>query len=106
MGKDITSRMSELLREQNMTQRDLASAAGITESAVSHYMNGDRVPRGVNLAKVASALGTTTDYLLGEDDMLGQKDGFKVVKTLIARNASKMTDKEKMALIKILTSDD
>lgn len=106
MGKDITGRMSELLCERNMTQRDLASVAGITESAVSHYMKGDRVPRGVNLAKVASALGTTTDYLLGKDDMSDQEDDFKTVKTIIARNASKMTDKEKMALIKILTSDD
>lgn len=103
MTRGITNRISELLAERNMTQKELASAAGITESAVSHYIKGDRVPRGVNLIKIAKALGTTTDYLLNQCEEDDEKSEFEVAKTLIARNASKMTPEEKLELLHILT---
>lgn len=94
MAKDMAERISDLLCSQDMTQKDLALAANITESAVSHYLKGDRVPRGANLIKVSKALGVTTDYLLGQDDAHGKDDDLKIVKTLIARNASQMTKEE------------
>lgn len=102
MARGITNRMSELLTERNMTQKELALSAKITESAISHYIKGDRVPRGVNLIKIAKALGTTTDYLLGQDDEIAQENDFKIVKTLIARNAEAMTKEQKMELVGIL----
>lgn len=101
MAREITNRMSQLLAKRNMTQKELALSAKITESAISHYIKGDRIPRGVNLIKIAKALGTTTDYLLGnnEDD---QENDFEIVKTLIARNAQEMTKEQKMELLSIL----
>lgn len=106
MARSITNRISELLAARGMTQKDLAAAANITESAISHYIKGDRVPRGVNLIKIARALGTTTDYLLEQDDVVDRENDLKVVKTLIARNASEMTKAEKMELVSILFSED
>ena len=105
MERNIANRIVELLSERNMTQKELAEAAGLTESAVSHYVKGDRVPRGANLIKMARALETTTDYLLNEDDNKNIQGDMKVVKTLIARNASKMTKEEKMELLSILLGD-
>ncbi len=102
MSRGVTNRILELLSEQKMTQKELAQMAEITESAVSHYVKGDRVPRGVNLMKIARALGTTTDYLLGEDEKSDRESDLKVVKTLIARNATEMTKEEKMELVSIL----
>lgn len=106
MRKDISSRISELLLEQNMTQKDLAIVTGITESSVSHYVKGDRVPRGINLLKIANALGTTTNDLLDQDSEIDKEGDMRVVKTLIARNASTMTNKEKKELLDILFSEE
>ena len=102
MAKRTANRISELLEMRNMTQKDLSLATKITESAISHYVKGDRVPRGVNLMKIATALGTTTDYLLEQNEVLDSEDEIKIVKTLIARNAEVMTIEDKMELVGIL----
>lgn len=102
MGKGMGSRIVELLNSQGMTQKELALEANITESAISHYIKGDRVPRGVNLIKIAKALGTTTDDLLEQEDECSRENDLKIVKTLIARNAEAMTKEEKMELVGIL----
>ena len=104
MEKELTSRISGLLSRLNMSQKDLALVTGITESAISHYVKGDRIPRGVNLIKIAKALDTTTDYLLGHAEDDRERD-LREAKTLIARNASRMTKEEKMELVGILLSE-
>ena len=101
MVRGIGRHIVELLNAQGMTQKDLAVEANITESAISHYIKGDRVPRGVNLIKIAKALGTTTDNLLEQEEFDREND-LKIVKTLIARNAEAMTKEEKMELVGIL----
>lgn len=105
MDRSVTNNISKLLLQQKMTQKELAQVSGITESAISHYVKGDRVPRGVNLMKIARALGTTVDYILGDDENNEESD-LEVVKTLIARNAPKMTKAEKMELVSILINED
>ena len=102
MARGITNQMAKLLSEQNMTQKELSQLTGMTESTISHYMKGDRVPRGVNLVKIAKALGTTTDYLLETGEGADEKNSFEIVKTLIARNASNLTEAEKIELVGIL----
>ncbi len=105
MARGVTNRISELLSERKMTQKELAKKAQMTESSVSHYIKGDRVPRGVNLIKIARALETTTDDLLGQEDVFDKDSDLKIAKTLIARNAAAMTYEEKMELFGILISD-
>lgn len=100
MAVRVADQIAELLSKRNMTQKELSKITEITESAISHYVKGDRVPRGVNLIKISKALGVTTDYLLDateEDD-----NSFETVKTLIARNAEKMSVEERMELMGIL----
>lgn len=91
----------EQLKKLSMSQKELAEAAGLTESAVSRYVKGERVPRGINLMKIANALSITVDQLLADDN---NKDDINVVKNLIARNASKMSDKDRLELINLLTN--
>ena len=86
MGGRMADRITKLLHERNMTQKELALAANITESTVSHYIKGDRVPRGVNLVKVAKALETTADYLLEQDSGYSRESDLKLAKTIIAYN--------------------
>lgn len=105
MERGIANKLSTLLVQRGMTQKELAKVSNVTESAISHYIKGDRVPRGVNLRKIADALHTTVDYLLEDENCEnGLKDDMELVKTLIARNASQMTQEEKLELLSILIS--
>ena len=102
MSEVINLKLIALLKEKNITQKELAELTGMTESAISHYVKGDRVPRGVNLLKIAQVLGVSADYLFGNDGT-GQNNDFKIVKALIARNANNLTTEEKMEIISLLT---
>ena len=103
MGKALGKRISEMLQEQGIQQKELAERIGITETAMSRYINGTREPKPDVLANMATALHTTSDYLLGikNDDL-----EYHQVRRMIARNASSMTKEEKMALISVLFGEE
>lgn len=61
----FSERISELMKNNRLSQKELAAKAGVTESAISYYVKGERTPRSDVLTRLAKALGTTTDYLLG-----------------------------------------
>lgn len=105
MADTFKERLALLLQQKKMTQKDLAAKAGVTEAAMSHYLKGDRTPRASVLARIADALGTTSDYLMGGNNV----DSFEEInyaKRLIARNVHQMSKEEKMDIINILMSDD
>ena len=102
MARSMTYRIKEMLDEKNISQKQLSDITGITESAISHYVKGDRVPRGTNLVKIAKALGTTADDLLSGDKEMDKESDLVFAKSLIARNASQMTKEEKMEFISLL----
>lgn len=102
MARSMTYRIKEMLDEKNITQKQLSEITGITESAISHYIKGDRVPRGSNLVKIAKALGTTADDLLSGDREMDKESDLVFAKSLIARNASQMTKEERMEFIALL----
>lgn len=96
-------RLQELLRISGYTQKELAEMAGVTEAAISHYIRGGREPRIEVVANLATALNTTTDYLI-----LGttEEDDFGETYRLVARGALKMSLEEKMELVRLLLKDD
>lgn len=102
MARSMTYRIKEMLCEKNISQKQLSEMTGITESAISHYIKGDRVPRGTNLIKIAKALGTTADDLLSGDKEMDKDSDLVFAKSLIARNASQMTKEERMEFIAML----
>jgi len=61
----FSERVSLLLSQKQLSQKELAIRAGVTESAMSYYVKGERTPRGEVLSRIAKALDSTTDYLLG-----------------------------------------
>lgn len=100
---EIGKRIEKLLESKNMTQRELANRIGTDETIISRIIKGDRTPKSDVLANIATALHTTSDYLLGiESD---EFDSAKVI-TLIARNSSKMSDSEKKELINALFEEE
>ena len=99
MSKEMGARISEILEKRNMSQRKLAERIHITEQQLSRYISGNREPKPETVANMATALQTTSDYLLGLED---GEFNLNQVRRLIARNASEMTDDEKRELMDAL----
>lgn len=100
--KGFGERVLLLLEEIGYTQREFATMIGVSEAALSRYLRDEREPKMEVIANIATALNTTTDYLLtGKDD----KQSFEETYRLVARGTSTMTDDEKTELIKVLLNN-
>lgn len=64
--KRFGARIKLLRQALGLKQVDLAAKLKITPQAVSIYETGEREPNLKNLIAISRALGTTTDWLLGE----------------------------------------
>ena len=65
---NVTERMKAMRQDQDVKQKEIASALGLTRSAYSNYENGyNAVPLDV-LCALADYYHTSTDYLLGRTD--------------------------------------
>ena len=95
-------RVLGLLESAGYTQRELAEMIGVTAGALSKYLKNEREPKMEIIANMATALNTTTDYLLtGKDD----SQSFEETYRLVARGTSTMTDEEKIKLMKVLLNN-
>lgn len=56
--------ITKLLKENNMTQAELAKAAGVSQQAVQQWCSGYTAPRGKNLMAVCAVLKTSPNYVL------------------------------------------
>lgn len=99
MGKELGARITEALRAKRMTQKELAARINVSEGVISRYVSGDRDPKPEMLANIATALHTTSDFLLGIES---EEFDHPKIRRLIARNASKMSEEEKRDLINAL----
>lgn len=54
-----------LCKQKNMTQKELAKTCGLTERTISYYAQNKRLPKLENIKKIAAALNTTIDRLVG-----------------------------------------
>ena len=99
MGKELGQKILSAIRLKGISQKELAAMIGVTEGVISRYVSGERDPKPEMIANIATALHTTSDYLLGIE-----KDDFDYprVRRMIARNASSMTESEKKELISAL----
>ena len=88
---------------RGMTQKELAGRIGVTEAVMSRYVSGDREPKPDVLANIATALHTTSDFLLGIEC---EEFDHPRIRRLIARNASSMTEQEKRELINALFGEE
>lgn len=102
MGKLLGEKILKLIQERGITQKDLAAMIGTTEATMSRYISGDRDPKAEVLANIATALHTTTDYLLGIEETGDPVRDFPHIERLIARNAQLMSPEQKKALIAAL----
>lgn len=98
MAAPIGARLTALLRERGMSQKELAEATNLTPAAVSRYVNGERVPRAITIAALAKALGVEPADITGTADEQETEEAIR----LIARNASSLTEAQRVELIAAL----
>ena len=64
-------RLKEKRHEANLTQAELAKKAGVSTRTIQHYELGSRKPYQIEVfQKIADALSTTTEYLLGSSGIM------------------------------------
>ncbi|MCR4594168.1 MAG: helix-turn-helix domain-containing protein [Clostridiales bacterium] len=95
----IGDRIARLLKESGYTQKELAQMCGVTEAAMSRYLKNEREPKIEVVANMATALNTTTDYLIEGKE---SKEDFAEIYRLVARSTVTMSEEEKMKLMRIL----
>ncbi|WP_345198542.1 helix-turn-helix domain-containing protein [Kistimonas scapharcae] len=61
---DWTDRVRDLMRRREMTQLKLAEKSGYSAPGLNRLLNGKRGPSHESLSAIASALGTTVEYLM------------------------------------------
>ena len=61
-------RLSHVMREYDISLRELSRRTGITLTTLHRYATCKRVPKATEILKCADALGVTCDYLLGLSD--------------------------------------
>ena len=59
----------ELIKIHNLPQRELASAIGVSQRAVSKWIIGQSEPTATNIFKICKFFDVSADYLLGLSDI-------------------------------------
>lgn len=61
-------RLKELRMEKELSQLQLAKATGFSQSAITYWETGQRIPNAKAIITLAHFFEVSTDYLLGEKD--------------------------------------
>lgn len=102
MDNKIGDRIAILLKKSGLTQKQLAGLVGVTEASMCRYLKNEREPKMEVIANLATALNTTTDYLITGKE---KEEGFGGIKRLVARGAKNMSQEEKIDLMRLLVGE-
>lgn len=64
----LGNRIKEARQRKKLTQEELSNALDVHVVSISRWENGERKPRYDMLAKIASLLGVSVAYLMGDED--------------------------------------
>ncbi|MBL7575559.1 Helix-turn-helix [Peptoniphilus asaccharolyticus DSM 20463] len=80
----LAKRIKNLREEKGLSQKELANYLNISNSTLSQYESGVRVPSDDIKIKIARYFNVTTDYLLGNSNVkqLSRKDEIDIQKDL------------------------
>ena len=62
------ARLAELIKESGKSQKEVAQAIEVSQTAISFYVCDQSYPKFDTVAKIADCFGVTTDYLFGRTD--------------------------------------
>ncbi len=101
MTTELGNRMRNLMKQHNVTQTQLAARSGTTQPNISKYLAGEREPTASTLANIATALHTTSEYLLGLPEAANNTP-FGTIKAYCARHGGDLNEDEVRELIMTL----
>ena len=86
---EFKDRLKEQRRFLGLSQEELAKKAGVTGRTVQNYELGTRAPQNIDIvSKLATALETSVEYLLGNEGILvveaRQKGGYRSARDIHA----------------------
>lgn len=71
----LGKRVEQLMIKKNMNQKKLADASEITQATISRILSGQvKELKPETLKRLAKALGTTVDYLVGKTERMTESD--------------------------------
>ena len=73
MNNLFSQRLTELLKEKNLSKRALAQRLGVSAMSISDWSNGKVQPTAENIYLCALFFDVSADYLLGLEDETGSK---------------------------------
>lgn len=65
----LGDRIRHLRTDQQLSQQDLADRVGVSQSAISAFEVGEKMPRLETLQRLAAALGVSTSVLLDSEEV-------------------------------------
>lgn len=89
------------MKQQCITQKQLAEYAGTSQSSISKYLSGMQEPSGEVLANIATVLHTTSAELLGKPELTIETP-FGFVKEYCARHGGDLDESQVSELITTL----
>lgn len=96
----IGDRILNLRKKLDKTQKEICASIGITEVTLSRYENNIREPKGEIISKIATSLGTTTDYLLGRTDIQNEYKKNKTLDEQLQEVLNKLQDNNSALMFK------
>ncbi len=100
MEEKLHHRLKTKMKENNLSARQLSVKTGISEAALSKYLSGVRTPHIEIVGKLAAALNTTSDYLLGIEK---NDSPYEQIVIKIKENKKYLSNEEKMSLILLIS---
>ena len=93
-------KVTDLMNQRGINQKQLATLSGITESSISRYLHSEQRPRMDIVVNIAKALHVETEYLLDEEEK--SESAYNSIATAIARKGNELTPEEKNQLIALI----
>ncbi|MDQ0560496.1 transcriptional regulator with XRE-family HTH domain [Rhizobium mesoamericanum] len=89
----LAKRLQERARQLGISNAEAARRAGLEERRYAHYVSGRREPDLITLVRIASALGTSPNWMLGVSTITGDPDVADFIERF-ANAANGMTKQE------------
>jgi transcriptional regulator with XRE-family HTH domain len=78
----FSQRLSEIIKEQKIVQRELAEALNCAPGLINHWKKGKSLPKVLHLNAIAEYTGVSVDYLLGRTTLSQASDLGQMVRIM------------------------
>lgn len=89
----FSKNLKSVMEERNMTQTQLSALTGVAKSGISQYLSGKTTPKAAVVQKLADALETSVDFLMGDNPVMDTDKTGEPMKKVSVEAAAKALGK-------------